>query len=247
MKITCTLLLFSCIVLFACKKNDENKCVLSYVSVTENNAPAGKITYEFDDQGRVIKSTTEPILHREIKYYHDSIVFTTDHSGKTVYYLNASGQATSSTDFFSDPNPMGLQLHTTYEYNSEGYLIHQRDIFSQLYNGNRIYDTSYTDNTITNGNITKITATNQQQQVVTNIEYTNFKTPLGVPYIYESAGLGGWFTGRASVDLPSKVKDSNGTVLTTYEYSFANDRITTMTTTPAFGNVKKADFVYHCD
>src|SRR5688500_1313554 len=131
------------LLLTACKKNeDQNNCILNKVELSSNNTTQ-TYTYEYDAQGRISK-----IGIRNFEYITDSVVIT-ECNIREAYLLDNKGLAISSRKTFL-ANPDGLQEDYLYTYNAEGYLVKERSIFSQVYNGDILRDTAFNYYTILN-------------------------------------------------------------------------------------------------
>lgn len=209
-------------VMAGCKKDSTSDCVL-YQSIFNNN-PTTTSTYEYDDQGRIKSITGTNNNKQEYTYYKDSVVFTAGNT-RTTYYLNSNGLSDSAIVVFN-PNPNGLGFNNSYTYNSEGYLVGSREIFKQVFNGNILRDTTYSQFTYENGNLTKAIQTGSAE---THYEYTTLAA--GPNSLYQpGAPETGAFLGKRSKNLLSKSMDQAGNFLYTYSYKFDSHKNVTRRT-----------------
>jgi len=187
-----------CCALFSCKKQGSRDCKL--ISI-QGQLPIAGITktYEYDDNGRIVKTVT-PSITEAVKYYPDSITIT-DRYLLSTYYLNSSGLATSSKITYTIPIPGEIGWDNDYSYNADGYLIQARNIFSRMENGNLVKDTGFITFTIVNGNITEYWNGNV---LVNTYEYTTLEAKENMAFTTHP--LYQWpFLGKASKNLMSRM------------------------------------------
>ncbi len=210
--------IFSCFLFSSCKKNnDAGVCRVSLVRSFTNGTLYNTANYEYDD-GRIKKisnSNANSPLSITFSYFSDSIVVS-QNDMRTVYFLNNAGLATSAKTYFS-VNPDGFQFDYVYTYNTEGYLIQEREIFSQIYYGNVVRDTNFTNYTVLNGNIIKETATNSTEE---QFEYSQTRMPENDVALNPFPSHMGKFLGKSPINLISKSKNPNGNEADPYSYSF---------------------------
>jgi hypothetical protein len=210
------LLLF---IIVGCKKNrNYGSCRMTQLQNFDNGIMVSAVTYEYDVQGRIKKINQANSYINTYDYFADSVVLigTSQQRGssRTTYFLNSSGQAISAKTSLN-PNPYGLQFDNLYTYNSDGYLIAEREIFSQVYNGNILRDTFYTNYTIVNGNVTKATRTNSPDFTY---QYTGNILPDNIPGLNPFPSREGSFKGKHPNNLVSNVISGGNT--DNYSYSF---------------------------
>jgi hypothetical protein len=225
----------------SCKKSGSSNCRLSFENHYDNGGVLVTATsYHYDDLGRVTRMTNGQFV-TNLVYYTDSIV-RMEGGETTTYYLNSNKMAFLSRTSFS-PNPLLLAFEDSYTYDAEGHLTQVREIFSQLYNGSILRDTSFINFTMQNGNIIKESGTAMEDL---NYEYANLQAPEHIAIIQK--GLFTWsFLGKPSRNLVSRITNNSGQVLTEYQYQF-----------DSFGNIQKTSFTgsngsgsiqygYNCD
>jgi YD repeat-containing protein len=199
---------FFILALFAnCNKDKISDCRL--ISL-QNSSTGTQVKYGYDGQGRIIK-VSDGTLITTLDYFKDSVVL----SDGTTYFLNSAGLATSSKLKFKSPEL--LSLEGDYTYDNEGYLIKVQQVFSQLYNGNILRDTSILNFTIQNGNIVK--QTNSQGNFETFYEYSSKEHRQNSAFTMNI--FSPWpFLGKSSKNLVSTAKDGQGNVIYAAKYSF---------------------------
>ena len=206
--------LFCCALFCSCKKQSDRNCQLT--SVQSGDISPTITTYEYDQQGRIVKVTVTSVPI-SLTYYSDSIVVD-NASWIITYNIASSGLATTSKIRFLFPNPNQMTSEDNYTYDAEGYLIQARNISSQLVNGITIRDTFNARFTIQNGNITEYWSNNVK---IGAYEYTNLIAKENMAFtthpIYQ------WpFLGRFSKNLMSSMTSSNGP--STFEYEFDDEK-----------------------
>ncbi len=229
-----------------CKKDNNNAiCRADGIQFFSNGTLSEKTTYEYNDQGKIKKITTI-YGTRTYDYFPDSIVIS-EGNGRTVHYLGSNGLVISSKEKAIIPDPNQLHMDNTYTYDMEGYLIGNRFIFSQLYNGNIIRDTVYTNYTVSNGNIIKVTSTNSYEE---HFEYSTSILRENVAALNPFLSSQGSFFGKPPKNLIARITDSNGKDLQVYSYSFGlAGKVLEMTgieTGPPAGTTRTI-FHYLCD
>lgn len=234
------------LLLIACKKNkDQNNCILDKVELSSNNSTQTD-TYEYDTQGRISKIINTFSGIRHFEYFTDSVVITTNNI-REVYLLDSKGLAISSkTTFF--PNPNSLQDDYLYSYNADGYLIEERHIFSQVYNGDVLRDTAFNYYTILNGNVVVNNYTKAAQPMY--IEYSSDLLSQNNPAFNPFKSGLGTFLGKPPRNLMSKIKAQNGDITLDITYSIDSfGKVTAATRTYATNptTIEKNRFYYHCD
>ena len=222
----------------ACNKDKKASCLL--IQMTTNAGPNGYlITYEYDDQRRIKRSTDEYGI-AEYQYFKDSVVIVKP-SSRTVYYLNSAGLADSSKLRFIGSNPNQLAHDSRYTYNAEGFLIEHREIFSQFYNGSTHKDTSYRLFTILNGNIIKERPFDSSDEL--NYEYSSYK----LENYLTSEGTHP-FLGKSSRNLVTKSTLQDGTINATYSYKFDfHGNVTSVSKQLKTGGAYTSNFTYSCN
>jgi hypothetical protein len=239
----------SIFILVACKKdNDNSNCKLSNATYyNASNTITSNQKYDYDATGRIIKITElNSNTVSSYSYYPDSVVMKVNNSIPTVYYLGSNGLADSAfTNYIGSPEL--LKSYYKYTYNSEGFLTEERHIFSQLFNGNILLDTSYTTFTIANGNIVKISGTQMSEDEV--YEYSSELSPSNNPTLSPWFGSRVSFLGKASKNLLSKTKNQSGVVLS--EISYQSDKrqniIKTTSKTISNGETSSIVYTYSCN
>jgi hypothetical protein len=233
-----------CILFAGCnKKNTYSICDMTQVEIINEGSPTAFINYQYDAAGRV-KKVFYGAGTDDYAYFPDSVVVTTTSSnippgyGRMTYFLNSAGLATSAKRTFN-PNPNGIQFDDVYTYDAAGYLIAERSIFSQLYNGNILRDTTYRTYTVMNGDIVKKTETNSTDVVY---EYSADAMPDNIPYLNNFPSREGSFLGKHPVHLMSKGEGSNS-------YSFdRGKKVSQMNVTfQGTTTTTKVLFHYACD
>jgi hypothetical protein len=234
------------LLLTACKKNEEkNNCTLSKIELSSNNV-VQMDTYEHDAQGRISKITSTSSGFRHFEYFTDSVVIAGNNK-REVYLLDNRGLAISSrTTFF--PNPNGLQEDYLYTYNVEGYLIEERCIFSQVYNGDILRDTAFNYYTILNGNVIMSNYTKATHPVY--IEYSSDLLFQNNPVLNPFKSGMGSFLGKPLHNLISNLKDQDGNAISNTTYSIdPTGKVTATTHSYATNPVttQKNKFYYDCN
>ena len=163
--------------LISCKKNvdNNNNCKLAQKNDYSSGTISSSYLYEYDDMNRVKKITNtynSTSIVTNFTYSPDSVVALSNN--RHTYFLNNNGLADSSA-LIVPGSPEQIKLYYKYTYNSAGYLVSERQIFSQVYNGNIILDTTIISYTIANGNLVKIT--DSQSTDETTFEYSNQLRP----------------------------------------------------------------------
>ena len=198
-----------CCASFSCKKQSDAECKLT--SIQSGTILPTTTTYEYDQQGRIVKVTGP--LPSSLTYHPDSVVVV-DASSITTYFIASSGLATTSKTRFSFPHPTQMTSENNYTYNTERYLIQVQAISSQLVNGITIRDTFIARFTIQNWNVTEYWTNNVLQNAY---EYTNQEAKENMAFTTHP--LYQWsFLGRPSKNLMSRMSSSNGP--STFEYEF---------------------------
>ena len=218
--------LFILIFLVSCHKNKDFNCSVVSVQDVKSNSITN---YQYDNNQRVTKvtSSTSPVIS-SIIYFADSVV-ESDNTSTSTYYLNNAGLATASQTNISGPND--LSFTDFYTYNNEGYLTKVIQIFSQVYNGNIIKDTSFFNFTIQNGNIVKEQIIQNGNVDEENYDFINIEAKANISYLlkpfynYE-------YLGKPSKNLVSTVNDKNGNLSysVSYQFDFSGNIILTNTT-----------------
>lgn len=229
------------LLLTACKKNeDQNNCILNKVELSSNNTTQ-TYTYEYDAQGRISK-----IGIRHFEYFTDSVVIT-EGNIREAYLLDNKGLAISSRKTFL-ANPDGLQEDYLYTYNAEGYLVEERSIFSQVYNGDILRDTAFNYYTILNGNIVMSNYSKATEPIY--IEYSSGLLSQNNPVLNPFKSGMGSFLGKPLRNLMSKMKTQDGRIALDIAYSIDPfGKVTATTHTYATNPVttQKNKFYYHCN
>jgi YD repeat-containing protein len=222
---------------YSCEKDKNQNCTIVKIVSTYNGNPTSILNYEYDDQGRIKRITDSQGSTTEFQYLKDSIV-TLQPNTRSVYYLNNSGYADSSKVRYT-VNPNQLALDNKYTYNSDGFLIEERTIFSQFYNGSILKDTSYNRFTIANGNIIKAQYPNSPEILY---EYSSQEAKH---YLVNLSQLP--FLGKSSKNLILKTLYSNGATQSSFTYQFDGDGNVSRST-ESFPNASSIrDFTYSCD
>ena len=126
--------------------------------------------------------------------------------------------ATISKSRSSFPDPNQTTSEANYTYNTEGYLIQVRSIYSRLVNGITTTDSFNARFTIQKGNITEFWSSNLIQSTY---EYTNLEAKENMAFTTHPSDL--WpFLGRPSKNLISRMTSSNGP--STFEYEFDDEK-----------------------
>ena len=236
-----TILLFT-----NCKKDiDNSNCKLEQKSY---DTLGNLYKYEYDAMNRISKITlihySGAILITDLTYYPDSVVA---FSGleRQVYFLNNNGLADSSTKTFPLGNPDQLKFYYKYTYNAEGQLINEREIFSQFYNGNTIFDTIINTYTVANGNLVRTTST-QSPDYITYEYFTELRPTNNFELLTEIDKFP--FLGKPSKNLASKMF-VNGVL--SDEISYEKDKkgniIKQTQRNPANGGTTIVEFTYSCN
>jgi len=214
---------------------------MTQVEIISDGAPTTSVNYQFDANGRIKRMMAKDWTD-VYDYFTDSVVImgSTALSGtvRTTYFLNSAGLAVSAKRIFI-PNPNSLQDDYLYTYDAAGYLISEREIFSQLYNGNILRDTTFRTYTVTNGDIIKKTETNATDQM---FEYSADVMPDNVPMLNPFPSREGSFLGRHPIHLVSK-SDAN------YSYSFDRGKKVSerKSSYPGGNSNQRMLFHYACD
>ena len=199
-----------CCALLSCKKRGSRNCKL--VSIEKGFFPPEKTTYEYDQQGRIIKMIGPPGT-TVVTYYSDSIVVT-DPSTITTYYIASSDLAATSKSRSSFPNQSQPTSEYNYTYNTEGYLIQMGGVYSRLVNGITTRDTFNWSFTIQNGNITEYRSGNV---IVGSYQYTNLIAKENIAFTNQPVYQ--WpFLGKFSRNLISNMPTFTGSVRFEYEF-----------------------------
>jgi len=223
------------------KKNTYSICDLTQLEIIQDGAPTTFINYQYDAAGKIKRVMTESWTD-VYDYFTDSVVVigSMSPSGfvRTTYFLNGAGVATSAKTILS-PNPNGLQTDYLYNYDAAGYLISEREIFTQLYNGNILHDTTFRTYNVVNGDIVKKTETNGTDFL---FEYSTDVMPDNVPMLNPFPSREGSFLGKHPIHLVSK-SDAN------YSYSFdRGKKVSEMKSSfPGANSTQRMLFHYACD
>jgi hypothetical protein len=189
-----------------CSKDKASDCRL--VSLQYSNS-SSLVKYGYDAQGRIIKVANGTSIIT-LDYFKDSVVT----SDGITYFLNSAGLAVSSKVKFNSPEL--LSLEGNYAYDNEGYLIKVQEVFSQLYNGNILRDTTLQSFTVQNGNIVKQTNSHGTTEY---FEYSSKEARQNSAFAMNV--FSPWpFLGRSSKNLVSTVKNGQGNVMYEAQYFF---------------------------
>ena len=241
----CVLLVFT-----ACnKKNTYSICHMTQMEIFPNNSPSFIISYQYDAAGR-IKKVISGTYTNIYDYFADSvvIVMTTSTlpsaSTRTTYFLNSAGIATSSKRIFN-PNPNSLQNDDVYGYDAAGYLINERSIFTQVYYGTTLRDTTFRTYTVLNGDIIKKTETNSIDMLY---GYSSDAMPDNVQYLNPFPSRDGSFLGRHVAHLITRA-DATATGDGGISYSFdQGKKVSEMRSTGPGSTInQRVVFHYACD
>jgi len=199
-----------CCALFSCKKQSDPECKLT--SIQSGTIFPTTTTYEYDQQGRIIKMIGPPGT-TIVTYYSDSIVLT-DPSTITTYYIGSSGLATTSKSRSSFPDQSQPTSEYNYTYNTEGYLVQMGGVYSRIVNGITTRDTFNWSFTIQNGNITEYRSGNV---IVGSYQYTNLIAKENIAFTNQPVYQ--WpFLGKFSRNLMSNMPTFTGSVRFEYEF-----------------------------
>ena len=235
--------LFILIFLVGCHKNKAFDCsIVSVQDVKSNNI----INYQYDNNQRLTKlssSTYPPQDINSIIYFADSVV-AFDNTSTSTYYLNNAGLATTSQTNISGPN--NLSFTDFYTYNNEGYLTNVIEIFSQLYNGNIIKDTTFFNFTIQNGNIVKEQIIKNGNVDEENYDFINVEAKANISYLLKPF-YKYQFLGKPSKNLVSTVKDKNGNLSYSVSYQFDGLGNISQTTTGNSTGTTILHYNYQCN
>jgi len=231
------------VLLTACnKKNTYSICDLTQVEIISDGSPTTFINYQYDANGRIKRVITGPGAD-VYEYFTDSVVVISaatgpPSSGRMTYSINSAGLATTARLTFN-PNPNSLQIDYLYNYDAAGYLISEREIFSQLYNGVIIRDTTFRNYTVANGDIIKKTETNSTDIIY---EYSADVMPDNVPMLNPFPSREGSFLGKHPVHLVSNGEGN-------YSYSFDRGKKVSekKATYPGSNSTQRMLFHYACD
>ena len=206
-----------CCALLSCKKQGNRNCKL--ISIERGLFPPEKTTYEYDQQGRIIKITGPPGT-TVVSYYSDSIVVT-DPGTITAYYIASSGLAVTSRSRSSFPDQTQPISEYNYSYNTEGYLIQMGGVYSRLVNGIPTRDTFNWSFTIQDGNITEYRSGNV---IVRSYQYTNLMAKENIAFTNQPVYQ--WpFLGKFSRNLISRMPTFTGSVRFEYEFDAESNLI----------------------
>ena len=227
-----------------CKKDPKKNadCRLGQTSYYNNAVLTNFLKYEYDDLGR-IKTIDDRDLNAiaTYSYFPDSVVAISS-KYRRVYFLK-NGLADSSSLIWFNP-PENFKQFYKYQYNAEGYLVCEREIFTQVYNGNTIADTSSTTYTISNGNLIKAVQSPSGDEI--SFEYSNELRPLNNHDLPNSFKFS--FLGKPSKNLPNKTL-MNGVLLYPMIYEYDNNgnisKFTAAYTSP--GPTYSLEYTYACD
>ena len=225
-----------------CKKNASD-CRLSRTDLFNGTTVFKSFIYEYDDFGRIQKITEQnPSVATVYRYYTDSVVALSNRD-KHVYFLKNGLADTSSLTTLN--HPFLSKYFYTYQYNSEGHLVSDRQIITELVNGNTIVDTIWHVYTILNDNLVKAVEMPSGDEII--FEYrddlrptNNFDLPVGSSKFS--------FLGKPSKNLPSKALRNGGTVYTmTYEYDDKGNISKYIASYGSPGLVYSYGYSYSCD
>ena len=220
-----------------CEKHKNENCLVTKTVSYFNGTPNGIYNYDYDDQRRVKTITNNQGFTVSFQYFKDSVV-SEQLNGRTVYYLNSAGRADSARVRYTN-NPNQLALDHKYTHDAEGFLTEERTIFSQLYNGAIIRDTTYDRYTIANGNIIKWQSTG----ATSDISY-EYSSQAATSFLVNNGQLP--FLGKSSKNLVAKTLD-NGVVLSVFTYQFDGNGNVTKSTESYPGGGAVTDFTYNCN
>ena len=219
------------------------------VEIISDGSPTSFINYQYDANGRIKKNFAEGWTE-VYDYYPDSVVVTSAANAtsssyvRMTYFLNSAGVATSAKRIYN-PNPNSLQLDDMYTYDAAGYLITERSIFSQLYNGSILRDTTFRTYTVLNGDIIKKTETNSVDMLY---RYSSDAMPDNVQYLNPFPSRQGSFLGRHVAHLITRA-DPNATGDGGISYSFdQGKKVSEMRATGSGTTInQRVLFHYACD
>ena len=159
-----------------CKKDiDGSNCKLEMRSY---GALGNSYKYGYDAMNKISKITlthySGATMVTDFTYYPDSVVKSSAFE-RQVYFLNNNGLADSSSVMFPPGSPEQIKFYYKYIYNAEGYLINEKQIFSQFHNGNTILDTTVTTYTVANGNLVRTQSTQHTEDLT--YEYSTEPRP----------------------------------------------------------------------
>ena len=229
-----------CCALFGCKKIGNDKCTL--VSIEKGFFTPEKTTFEYDQQGRIIKMVG-PAGTTNVAYYSDSIVVS-DPGTITTYYIASSGLATISKSKASFPDQSQATSEYNYTYDTEGYLIQMGGVHSRLVNGITTRDTFSWSFTIQNGNITEYRSGNV---LAGTYQYTNLVAKENIAFTNQP--IYPWrFLGRFSRNLLSSMPSITGSIRFEYEMDAENNIVKRKEShTGSPGYVITTSFDYQCE
>lgn len=214
------LTIFTILLLINCKKDSDNaNCKLEQKTSYSNGTVSSSFKYEYDDMNRIKKIAPTyggSGMATNFTYYPDSIVALSNFQRQT-YFLGTNGLADTSSLIVLGSAEQ-LKFYYTYTYNAEGYLVNEREIFSQLHNGNTILDTIVNTYTITNGNLVKINSTQTPDDLT--FEYSAELRPANNIELMAETGRFP-FLGKQSKNLVSKMY-VNG--MPSYDASYEKDK-----------------------
>lgn len=230
-----------------CKKKNSGDCEFVQTDFYYNGTKQQFNTYSYDDKGRI----SQFLIHQAPKndtvtyrYYADSIVL--DYGASyAVYFLRPDGLA-SGGYLNLKVNPDQLYSEYKFTYNAEGYLVEFRDIFSQLYLGSIIKDTTYYYYTISGGNVVKETG-NRSGEL--NFEYNTQLNDTRIPDLSSFPFRTGPFMGKRSRNLVSVIKDNTGARLSSFTYITDNSgKIIEKQIVPYIAtNTASEKYIYNCN
>ncbi len=232
--------------LAACVKDkQEGECRLShYRNYGNQGMPGADLSLHYNSEGQITVMERPSGLQSQISYFTDSVV-SIEGLNHTTYFLNAAGLADSSKTRYSEPNPNLLSHAAYYSYNSDGYLVFSRSIFSQLFNGSIIKDTTEHSYTVSSGNVTSMkTGTHEIRFIYSDKIAKN--NPFLPPFRAVHTGLS--IMGKNSLNLVAREETPSGEVLTSYDYQLhGNGNVTRLFQTYSVGHRRFHEYVYDCD
>ena len=221
------------ILLCSCKKNNDNQTpvnpasslVKSMIFTDTTGKYISSMSFQYDSQGKIIQMIFDnppniDSLRYEYEYYSSMVIGkifypNNDKYGKTIYYLNSDGLATSETDLgYNQNGDSTVGQAVTYKYNADGYMVENK---SYLY-GDTVTWISYKWQ-IMNGNNASMTLALSAWgggSVTENYEYIpNSVNTLG------NANSGKMFLGKSNANLIKSSVTNNTTPKSgTYSYTF---------------------------
>jgi hypothetical protein len=222
-KILYTIILLTLTLTFtACKKESDNSTCKLIEAVTYNSSGniIDKIIYEYDNKQRVSKIIYGISGYYSIvfNYYSDSIVTIGNLTTAINYYLK-NGRIDSAYNGMPTA-PQQWEFGYNYTYDSDGFIIAERQINNFLENGTIISDTNYRNYTIQNGNIIRISDTYWTNDEI--YEYSNVARPENNPALSIADQRIPGVLIKLSKNLVSIKKSPSGDVR--FQYSYLYDK-----------------------